>query len=77
MDDKKEIIVAKIEYNWDVSFLESPDFPVKRGDQIIVETQNGPEIAVVCGTTHATPQGTNPGKIIRVCTEDDMKKIIG
>jgi len=74
MDDKKGIIVAKIEYNWEVNFLDSPDFPVKRGDRIIVDTQNGPEIAVVCGITHATPQGVKLGEIIRMCTEDDMKK---
>jgi cell fate regulator YaaT (PSP1 superfamily) len=74
MDEQKEIIVAKIEYNWDVCFLDTPDFPIERGDELIIDTQNGPEIAVVCGTTHAIPQGVEIGKVIRVCTEEDQNK---
>jgi cell fate regulator YaaT (PSP1 superfamily) len=74
MDEQKEIIIAKIEYNWEACFLEIPEFPVKRGDKVVIETQNGPEIATVSGITRSTPNGADIGKIIRVCTEEDMKK---
>ncbi len=74
MNEQKEIIIVKIEYNWDVCYLETPEFPVQRGDEVIIDTQNGPEFAIVCGTTHTIPQGADIVKAIRICTEEDLKK---
>jgi cell fate regulator YaaT (PSP1 superfamily) len=74
MSEEKVMAVAKVLYNCDVCFLELPDFPVKRGDLIIIETQNGPEIAIISGITHSIPEDTKIGKIIRLCSEEDLKK---
>jgi cell fate regulator YaaT (PSP1 superfamily) len=74
MNEEKEIAVAKVLYNCDVCFLDLPDFPVKRGDLIIIETPNGPEIATISGITHSIPEDTKIGKIIRICDEEDLKK---
>ncbi len=74
MSEEKKIAVAKVLYNCDVCFLELPDFPVKRGDLIIIETQNGPEIAAISGITHSIPEDIKIGKIIRLCNEEDLKK---
>lgn len=74
MNEEKVIAVAKVLYNCDVCFLDLPDFPVKRGDLIIIETANGPEIAAISGITHSIPEDTKIGKIIRICNEEDLKK---
>lgn len=74
MNEEKVIAVAKVLYNCDVCFLDLPDFPVKRGDLIIIETPNGPEIAAISGITHSIPEDTKIGKIIRICNEEDLKK---
>jgi len=74
MSDPKVFVVVKILYNCEVCFLELSDFNINREDLIIIETANGPEIATVAGVTHTVPEETQSGKIIRLCTEDDLKK---
>jgi cell fate regulator YaaT (PSP1 superfamily) len=72
-EQNNAIVVAKILYNCDTVYLSSPPFDVKRGNLILVETSNGPEIASVSGTIRAKPDGTQLGKVIRQCTEEDLK----
>ncbi len=75
MTDRKGLVVAKLCYNCEACFLEIPEFEVTRGDQIIIETENGPEVALVSGITHSEPEGVGPGNIIRKSTEEDQKII--
>ncbi len=75
MTDRKGLVVAKLCYNCETCFLEIPEFEITRGDQIIIETENGPEVAIVSGITHSEPEGVEPGNIIRKSTEEDQKLI--
>lgn len=75
MTDQKSMIIAKLCYNCETCFLEIPEFEIKRGDQIIIETENGPEVASVSGVTHLVPEDVKPLKIIRKSTEEDQKII--
>jgi len=72
-EQNNSIVVAKILYNCDTIYLAPPPFDVKRGNLIIVETSNGPEIASVSGTIRVKPDGTQLVKILRQCTEEDLK----
>jgi len=74
MAEKAIYVVAKVLYNCETCFLESPDFEIQKGDYIIIETENGPEIACCSGITYSITEGTNPLKIIRKCTMEDLQK---
>jgi cell fate regulator YaaT (PSP1 superfamily) len=74
MSEQKGIVIAKLLYNCEVCYLELLDSEISRGTHVLIETQNGPEIALVTGVTQATVEGVNPGKIIRIATEQDMKR---
>ncbi|UCB45754.1 MAG: stage 0 sporulation protein [Spirochaetota bacterium] len=75
MSDDKGLVVAKLIYNNATHFFELPDFEIAKGYLIIIETENGPEIASVSGITYTVPEDVQVGKIIRVCNEDDLTKI--
>jgi len=75
MSEQNGIVVAKLLYNCEVCFLEPPDFHLKRGDHILIETANGPEIALISGISHSVPEEVEEGKIIRLTTDNDMKKL--
>jgi hypothetical protein len=73
MADAKNIIIARLLYNNETCHLEQPDFEVHRGERIVVETSNGPEIAVVSGTSLSDKE--DAGKIIRHCTEEKRARL--
>ena len=75
MSEDKCIVIAKLQYNGDVYYLSLPEYEVTRGTYILIETQNGPEIALVCGVTRASVDGVRPGRIIRIASEQDLKKM--
>ncbi len=75
MYDHKGTVIAKVLYNNGVSFLEVPDFKIEKGYLIIIETENGPEIAAVSGITLSKLNDNQIGKIIRVCNEQDLIKM--
>lgn len=75
MYDHKGIVIAKVLYNNGVSFLEVPDCKIEKGYLIIIETENGPEIATVSGITLSKSDDNQIGKIIRVCNEQDLIKM--
>jgi len=75
MSEEKTFVIAKLLYNCEVCYLEIPDFEIKRGDHVLIETQNGPEIALVSGISHKVSGNIQPGKIIRSTTDEDLKKI--
>ncbi len=70
---EKTTIIARLLYNNETCFLKIPDFPVARGDLVIVETSNGPEIGLVSGLSSDIHNGER-GTILRQCTEEDLKK---
>jgi len=74
MSEKKIYVVAKLLYNCETCFLDAPDFEIHKGDHIIIETENGPEISCCSGLTSSIPEGVNAGKIIRKCNREDFKK---
>jgi cell fate regulator YaaT (PSP1 superfamily) len=73
LEQNNTIVVAKILYNCDTVYLSSPPFEVKRGNLILVDTSNGPEIASISGTIRVKPDGTQLSRIIRQCTEEDLR----
>ena len=75
MPDTKSFIVAKLLYNGEAYFLKVPDYDVKRGDLIVFETDNGPEIASVSGLTNYKPDNALVKNILRKTTEEDLKKL--
>jgi cell fate regulator YaaT (PSP1 superfamily) len=68
------IVIARMLYNNDTCYLQLPDFELERNMMVLVETPNGPEIAQVSGIGHACSQAVKIGKILRLCTEEDLKK---
>jgi cell fate regulator YaaT (PSP1 superfamily) len=75
MSDNKSIAVAKLIYNGATCFLEMPEFDIAKGYLIVIETDNGPEIASVSGITYTVPEDIQIGKIVRVCDENDLEKM--
>jgi cell fate regulator YaaT (PSP1 superfamily) len=75
MSDNKSLVVAKLIFNNATYFFETPDFDVAKGYLIVIETENGPEVASVSGITYTVPEDIQIGKILRVCNEDDLRKI--
>ena len=74
MAEISDIVVGRLLYNCETVFLETPDFAVKKGDLILIQITSGSEIASASGMTRLKPEGVQPGKIIRVCTEEDLQK---
>jgi cell fate regulator YaaT (PSP1 superfamily) len=73
-EQQNSTIVAKLLYNCETVYLTPPNFELKRGDLILIDASNGPEIASVAGVTHGKLDGTQPVKVIRLCNEDDILK---
>ncbi len=74
MCEEKKIIIGRILFNNETCYLEVPDFTVTRGALYVVETVNGPEIAIISGCSRFLPEDTEIRKILRRCTEEDLKK---
>ncbi len=70
----KNPIVARFLYNNETCYLKHPDFEVQRGDLIVIETSNGPEIGTVSGMSTVEKDAKDVGKILRICTDDDQEK---
>ena len=75
MADNSGVAVAKLLYNSTTCFLKVPDFEIEKGYLVVVETENGPEVASISGITLSLPEDVEIGKIIRVCTDQELAKI--
>ena len=75
MPDTKSLIVAKLLYSGEAYFIKVPEYDVKRGDLVVFETDNGPEIASIAGLTSFRPDNTPIKNILRKTTEEDLKKL--
>jgi len=73
-EQQRRVVIARLLYNNETCYLREPEFSVHRGDLIVVETSNGPEIACVSGMSSLIPEGIEIRNILRKCTEEDMKK---
>ena len=67
-------VVAKLCYNNETCYCNLADFSAKRGDSIIVETSNGPEIATVSGIGQLIPDDAEIINILRTCSDEDRKQ---
>jgi cell fate regulator YaaT (PSP1 superfamily) len=75
MPDTNSLVVSKLLYNCEACFFEVPDYDVKRGDLVVLETDNGPEIATISGLTRYKPEKISIKKILRKTTDEDLKKL--
>lgn len=75
MTDKKGLVVARLLYNNATFFLEIPDQELKRGCLIVLETENGPEIASVSGISFSVVDDVKVGTVLRTCNDQDLEKM--
>lgn len=75
MIEQQGILVARLLHNAETCFLKIPRYSLLKGDTIVIETVNGPELAVVSGKMKKMPEGVEIGKIIRRCTQKDLTKM--
>jgi cell fate regulator YaaT (PSP1 superfamily) len=75
MTDKNGVVVARLLYNNATCFLEIPDQELKRGSLIVIETENGPEIASVSGISLSVVEDVKFGKVLRNCDDQDLEKM--
>jgi len=75
MTDKKGLVVARLLYNNATFFLEIPDQELKRGCLIVLETENGPEIASVSGISFSVVEDVKVGTVLRTCNDQDLEKM--
>jgi len=75
MADNSGVVVAKLLYNSTTRFLKVPDFEIEKGYLVVIETENGPEVASISGITFSLPEDVEIRKIIRVCTDQELAKI--
>ena len=75
MTDKKGLVVARLLYNNATFFLEIPDQELKRGCLIVLETENGPEIASVSGISFSVVDDVKIGTVLRTCNDQDLEKM--
>jgi len=74
MSNNEGVLVAKVLYNNKTCFLEKPEFYLKRGNFIIIDSKNGPEIAKFSGISYSNSVDTQLNKILRLRTDEDLKK---
>lgn len=75
MTENKGVVVARLLYNNATCFLEIPDGELKRGSLVVIETENGPEIASVSGTSFSAVEDIKVQKLLRTCDDGDLEKI--
>jgi cell fate regulator YaaT (PSP1 superfamily) len=75
MLQNRNAVVAKLLYNSQVCFLDVPEFEVARGYLVVIETENGPEVASVSGITCSVPEDVQIGKALHICTEQELEKM--
>jgi len=75
MSQNRNAVVAKLLYNSQGCFLDVPEFEVARGYLVVIETENGPEVASVSGITCSVPEDVQIGKALHICTEQELEKM--
>lgn len=73
METENFVLVGRILYNNETCSMDIPDFEVTRGDLVVIETPNGPEIVNISGHSCASPPESKRSKIKRKCTEQDLE----
>ncbi len=70
----KRIYALRLLYNYEICYTEVKNITLNRNQLIVIETDNGPEIAQVLGESKLEHDGLQVRNFIRVCTEEDLKK---
>ena len=71
---QKKIYALKLLYNHEICFTEVEGISLYRYQSVVIETDNGNEIAAVLGEIKAEHNGIQIRKFVRVCTDEDFKK---
>ena len=69
-----KIYAIRLLYNYEICYTVTENDSLIRGQLIVVETDNGPEIAQVLGKSRLEHDGLQVRKFIRVCTKEDIEK---
>ncbi|MBN2323159.1 MAG: stage 0 sporulation protein [Spirochaetes bacterium] len=75
MSEKKGMVVARLLYNNATCFFEIPEQELNRGSLVVIETENGPEIASVSGISYSAGEDVKLQKILRNCDDQDLEKM--
>lgn len=75
MTDTKGVMVARLLYNNATCFLDIPGDDMKRGTLVVLETENGPEIASVSGISYSIGDDIKISKFLRICDDGDLEKM--
>jgi len=70
----KKIYALKLLYNHEICFTEVEDISLYRFQSVVIETDNGHEIASVLGETKLEHNGIQIRKFLRICNDEDFKK---
>ncbi|HHE04871.1 MAG TPA: hypothetical protein ENL19_02275 [candidate division WOR-3 bacterium] len=71
---EKKLYALKLLYNHEICFTEVDNIRLLRYQSVVIETDNGPEIAAVLGEVKSEHNGVQIRKFLRICTDEDFKK---
>jgi cell fate regulator YaaT (PSP1 superfamily) len=74
MSEEKGHVIVRLLYNNETCYCLPPDFDAARGDLMVIETPNGPEIAHVSGIGYHIPEDAERRKMLRQCTDEDLER---
>jgi cell fate regulator YaaT (PSP1 superfamily) len=74
MSENNGYVITRLQFNNETCYSSIPGFEVRRGDLLILETVNGPEITHMSGISTHIPEGAELRKLLRQCTEEDLRK---
>ena len=71
---EKKRYALKLLYNHEICFTEVEGISLYRYQSVVIETDNGPEIASVLGDVKSEHNGVQIRKFLRICNDEDFKK---
>jgi cell fate regulator YaaT (PSP1 superfamily) len=74
MSDDKHYVISRLLFNNETCYSSMPNFEVSRGELIVIETSNGPEIAAVSGLSRHAAEDADLHKVLRKCSDEDLSK---
>jgi cell fate regulator YaaT (PSP1 superfamily) len=75
MTENNGYVITRLQYNNETCYSSLPGFEAQRGDLLVIETVNGPELAHMSGISAHIPEGAELRKLLRQSTEDDLRKM--
>jgi cell fate regulator YaaT (PSP1 superfamily) len=74
MPEENGMVIVRLLYNNETCYCSQPDFEVSRGELVVIETSNGPEIAHVSGIGSNIPDDAELKKVLRQCGDEDLER---